>query len=91
MAEFGKWVEVKWRDLTEEEKEFYNNSDITHMADFETPNNREEILISQCNGKWLSIVTFCDDDGICDEYGNDWINEVDAWMPLPKGYVKEQK
>lgn len=90
MAEFGKWVEVKWRDLTEEEKEYYQNPDITQMADFECPENGEDILISQCNGKWVSATVFCDDDyGVGDEHGNDWLYEVDAWMPLPKGFVKE--
>ena len=92
MAKFGEWIEVKWRDLTEEEKEYYGNDDITAMADFETPDDGDEILISQCNGKWVSITVFCtDENGIGDEHGNDWLDEVDAWMPLPKGFVKEQK
>ncbi|MBQ0074525.1 MAG: hypothetical protein KBT34_10050 [Prevotella sp.] len=91
MAKFGEWIEVKWRDLTEEEREYYDDDDITKMADFETPDDGDEILISQGNGKWVSVVVFCNDDyGIGDEDGNDWLDEVDAWMPLPKGFVKEQ-
>lgn len=95
MAKFGEWIEVKWRDLTEEEKsyydEYYGEGEVTKMADFETPDDGDEILISQANGKWVSLVVFCNDDGIGDEYGNDWLDEVDAWMPLPKGFVKNQK
>lgn len=90
MAKFGEWIEVKWRDLTEEEKEYYDNEDITHMADFETPDDGDEILISRNNGKWVELVTFCNDgDGISDEDGNDWLYDVEAWMPLPEGFVKE--
>lgn len=91
MAKFGEWIEVKWRDLTEEEREYYS-SDITAIADFETPDDGDEILISQNNGKWVSATVFCNDDyGIGDEYGNDWLYEVDAWMPMPKGFVKEKE
>lgn len=91
MAEFGHWIEVKWRELTEEEKQYYQNDDIVYMADFETPYNGDEILISRNHGKWVELVTFYNDDyGICDENGNDWIEDVDAWMPLPTGFVKEK-
>ena len=91
MAKFGEWIEVKWRDLTEEEREYYDGyygeGEVTKMADFETPDDGDEILISQGNGKWVSVTVFCNVDGIGDEYGNDWLYEVDAWMPLPKGFV----
>lgn len=90
MAKFGEWIEVKWRELDEEEQEYYDNTDIIAMADFETPDDGDEILISRNNGKWVSVVTFCNDYeyGLGDEDGNDWLDEVDAWMPLPKGFVK---
>lgn len=91
MAKFGEWIEVKWRELDEEEQEYYKDTDIVAMADFETPDDGDEILISQNDGKWISVVTFCSerDYGIVDEDGNDWLYEVDAWMPLPKGFVKD--
>lgn len=89
MAKFGEWIEVKWRDLTEEEKEL--NPEYSAGADFELPDDGDEILISMHNGEWIDLVTFCNDEwGIGDENGNDWLDEVDAWMPLPKGFVKEQ-
>lgn len=89
MAKFGKWVEVKWRELTEKEKESYPEYD--KWADFELPDDGDEILISRNNGKWIDLVSFNMDDGVGDDEGNDWLYEVDAWMPLPKGFVKEQK
>lgn len=91
MAKFGEWIEVKWRDLTEEEKELY--PEYSAWADFELPDDGEEILISRNNGKWIELVTFYIDGayGISDEEGNDWLYDVEAWMPLPKGYRKENK
>lgn len=94
MAEFGKWIPIKWREATEEEKEFFKSKyggEVNYMADFETPDDGDEILISRNNGRWISLVTFTDDDfGISDEDGNNWLTDVDAWMPLPEGYGKEK-
>lgn len=87
MAKFGEWIEVKWRDLTDEEKESY--PEYSAWADFELPDDGEEILISRNNGKWIELVTFDFDEGVGDDAGSDWLYEVDAWMPLPKGFVKE--
>lgn len=87
MAKFGEWVEVRWRDLTDEEKELYPQ--YSKWADFELPDDGDEILISRNNGKWIEIVTFSFEDGVGDEEGNDWLYDVEAWMPLPKGFVKE--
>lgn len=93
MSAFGKWIPVKWRKPTEEEREElcgYYETDIKFIADFEMPDDGEEILISQHNGEWVSLVEFCNDEyGIGDANGNDWIEDVDAWMPLPKGYRKD--
>lgn len=89
MAKFGEWIEVKWRDLTDEETELY--PEYSAWAEFELPDDGEEILISRNNGKWIELVTFYIDGiyGIGDDAGNDWLYEVEAWMPLPKGFVKE--
>ena len=91
MAKFGEWIPVKWRPLDEEEREFYYE-DITCIACFETPDDGDEILISRNNGEWVDLVVFCNNEfGIGDEDGNDWLDEVEAWMPLPEGYKKEDK
>lgn len=89
MAKFGEWIEVKWRDLTEEEKESY--PEFCAWADFELPDHGEEILISRNNGKWIDLVTFDYDEGVGDDAGTDWLTDVDAWMPLPKGFVKQKE
>lgn len=91
MAEFGKWIPVKWRKMTEEEKEEYFDAETDMISDFALPEDGDEILISGNNGMWVSVVEFCNDIdyGIGDDYGHDWLTEVDAWMPLPEGYKKE--
>lgn len=85
-----EWIPVRFRKITEEEREENCwGSDITHIADCELPDDGDEILISRFNGKWVELTVFCNDDyGVGDENGSDWLYEVDAWMPLPKGYVK---
>lgn len=89
MTKYGEWIEIKWRELTEEEKEYYGNG-ITAISESELPECGQEVLISQHNGRWMSVVRYDDDDFVGDDQGNDWITDVDAWMPLPKGFVKEQ-
>ena len=86
-----EWIPVKFRTITDEEREENGYGiDVTHIADCELPDDGDEILISRFNGKWIELVVFCNDYyGVGDENGNDWLYEVDAWMPLPKGYVKE--
>lgn len=93
MAEFGTWIPVKWRPITEEEREeCLYDEDIKFIAEFPIPDDGDEILISRNNGKWVDLVEFTYDEyGIGDYSGNDWVEEVDAWMPLPKGYKKEEE
>lgn len=92
MVEFGKWIPVTSREMTEEERNEYNlayDDNITHIITGPLPDDGDEILISRNNGKWVDLVVFSNDDyGVGDENGNDWLTEVDAWMPLPKGYIK---
>lgn len=87
-----EWVPIKSRPITEEERESYALDEyITHIITCPLPDDGDEILISRNNGKWVDLVEFCNDEyGVGDGDGNDWLNEVDAWMPLPKGYVKEE-
>lgn len=87
-----EWVPIKSRPITEEERESYGwDEDITHILTCPLPDDGDEILISRNNGKWVDLVVFCNNGyGVGDENGNDWLYEVEAWMPLPKGYVKEE-
>lgn len=96
MAEFGTWIPVKWRLMTEEEKkdleDYYFLDETEYISDFPLPDVGDEILISKNNGKWIDLVEFSHDEyGVGDDCGNDWFDEVDAWMPLPKGYKKEEE
>lgn len=94
MAKFGEWIPVKWRPITDEEREDYGyGEDIKFITDSPLPDDGDEILISRYNGKWVSLVVFCNDAdyGVGDEDGNDWLEDVDAWMPLPEGYKKEEE
>lgn len=85
------WIPVTYRELTDEEREWYSD-DVAYIFDCPLPDDGDEILISQNNGKWISVTVFCNGDyGVGDEDGNDWIYDVEAWMPLPKGYFKEEK
>lgn len=87
-ASAQEWIPLKWRKSTTEEKELYG--DEVYIADCKLPDDGDEILISRCDGNFVSVVEFCNDGdyGIGDSDGNDWLTEVDAWMPLPKGYQK---
>lgn len=78
----GKWIPVKTRELTEEEKEEY--PDATFMYDCNLPDDGEEVLVTTWGGN-VALDTFCRDDGCyfenyCDE------EDVIAWQPLPEPY-----
>lgn len=82
------WIPVKCRELDEEEREYYDD-DVTAIVDCPLPDHGDKILISVFGGKYVITTLFYKDGcGAGDEYNYDWTSEVDAWMPLPKGYVK---
>lgn len=88
----NEWIPVTTREITEEEREALGyGEDVEYMFTCNLPEDGEDILISQAEGKYVSLVTFMNDvDGVGDSMINDWSTEVDAWMPLPKGYVKQE-
>jgi len=92
LADCDSWIPVTSMEITKEEREELGFcDDITHRFTCSLPEDGDEILISRNNGKWIELVVFRNDDyGVVDEDGNDWLNDVDAWMPLPKGYVKKE-
>lgn len=80
-----KWIPIKTRELTEEEKEEY--PDCTFMYDCKLPEDGEEVLVTTWYGD-VALDNFCRDDGCyfeayCDE------GDAIAWMPKPEPYKKE--
>ena len=89
MTEFGKWIEVITRPLTEEEKEEYKDECEWYefIYDGELPQDGQEVLITTKYG-YVEKTTFCTDMGSYFEQFEDE-DDVLAWMPLPKPYKKE--
>lgn len=88
-----EWIPVKWHEIAEEEREKEGYSkDWVLCMDSPLPNDNEEILITvRCNsGKTHVEIDVCYvDDGWSLDSGYDWVNDVIAWMPLPKPYKGE--
>ena len=84
-----KWIPITYRKPTQEEKDDYYaqySEELCYVAENEMPLDGQEVLVS-CSGI-VSIDTF--DKGYYDfEYMS--IEDVDAWMPLPKSYKAEKK
>ena len=85
----SSWVPITYRDMTEEEKEYFDvefEFDEAKILDCTLPEIDEEVLISHRGSVYTDI--FHNDRGIV--YFEDVdIEDVDAWMPLPKPYEKE--
>ena len=81
------WVPITYRDMTEEEKEYFEAEfDEAKILDCTLPNIDEEVFVSHRGSVYTDI--FHNDRGIV--YFEDVdIEDVDAWMPLPKPYEKE--
>ena len=81
------WVPIAYRDMTEEEKEYFEAEfDEAKILDCTLPDIDEEVFVSHRGSVYTDI--FHNDRGIV--YFEDVdIEDVDAWMPLPKPYEKE--
>ena len=81
------WVPITYRDMTEEEKEYFEAEfDEAKILDCTLPDIDEEVFVSHRGSVYTDI--FHNDRGIV--YFEDVdIEDVDAWMPLPKPYEKE--
>lgn len=85
-----KWIPMTTRPMTEEEREHYrewSDFDEAMIFDCELPEDGQEVLVSY--GGYVCVDTFCKDDG-CYFEGVD-IDDVDAWMPLPKPYEPQER
>lgn len=91
-----KWIHVKTRPMTEEERKYYSELygyDIEYeeaiMFDCKMPEDGQEIWVcSKCGNVWED--TCCVDEGIWLEGNGDWLDIV-AWMPRikPEPYREE--
>ena len=82
-----KWIPIVTRIPTEEEKaDFYeaNGYELCYMVDSEMPYDRQQVLVS--------IDGYVSEDVWSDEYYNFEnfdLEDVDAWMSMPKPYQKK--
>ncbi len=84
-----RWIPLTKRPMTDEEREHYREwSDVEGAMIFDCPlpEDGQEVLVS--HGRYVCVDVFCNDDG-CYFEGVD-IDDVDAWMPLPKPYEPQE-
>ena len=80
------WIPIKWHDCTDKDREEYGYSDdVVVVLDCEMPNDNQEILVTTSHGDVEKDVCYID-DGFSLDSGYDWIDDIKAWMPLPKCY-----
>lgn len=85
-----KWIPLTVRDMDEEEKQHYIDIQKPEMAEYgkilncKLPDDGEEVLIT-VNG-FVMIDTFLNDDEFGCYFDSVDIEDVKAWMPLPKPY-----
>lgn len=83
------WIPITYRKPTQEEKDDYfaqHGEELCYVVENEMPLNGQEVLVS-CSGI-VSIDVF-DEDYYDFEYMS--IEDVDAWMPMPKSYKVEKE
>jgi hypothetical protein len=86
--EYGNgWIPFTQRKITEEEKaEFIYETE--YLLTCKLPDDNTEIIVCYKNGD-VGIDTFFNDCGECYlDSGNELVDEVIAWQPLPAPYQK---
>lgn len=84
-----RWIPIVRREPTDEEKAEYlaqNGEELCYMLENEMPLNGQEVLVSI--GEFVAEDVF-DEDFY--NFENNDIENVDAWMPLPKPYKAESE
>lgn len=83
-----RWIPIKTRPMTEEEKEEME-TEYDYMYACELPEDGQDVLVTDWCGN-VELDTFCRDypngcyfESNCDD------DEVKAWMPLPEPYVSD--
>lgn len=82
-----QWIPFTWRETTEEDG--WDPEEFPLMACGELPENGQDILVT--NGCFVWSDTFFDDNDLYLDSGNDLVEDVTAWMPLPEPYTPEGK
>ena len=90
-----KWIPIKTRPMTEEEKEHYrelgwDDAFLDTIYDCNLPEDGQMVLITTKYGE-VRTDTFCGDvEGASFETYSD-VDDVLAWMPLPEPYNAESE
>lgn len=90
----GHWIPIISRPLTDEEKEYYQDSfgcdfeAIDWIYDCPLPDDGQTVLITDRLGN-VEVDTFCRDDGCYFECNCD-ADDVLAWMPLPAPFEPQE-
>ena len=88
VVEREKWIEIKWHNITDEEREEngYPKEWLTYL-DCEMPCDNQEILVQTKDGH-ISLDVCYEDGEYSLDSGWDWIDDIVAWMPLPKPFER---
>lgn len=94
VLEQTRWIPIKIRPLTEEEKEHYisigwSEDSLEFIYNRPLPDDGQEVLITDSMGN-VELDTFYSDDGCYFENNCD-ADEVIAWMPLPNPYEESEE
>lgn len=86
------WVEIKFRELTEEERteaENCNDDNYNFVNRYECklPKDEEDVLITTSDGDVVCTVFHSECGGFFEDY--EGYDEVVAWMSLPRPYKKK--
>lgn len=87
LREQTRWIPMVRREPTDEEKEEYlaqNGEELCYILENEMPLNGQEVLVT--NGEFVEEDVF-DEDFY--NFESNAIEDIDAWMPLPKPYKAE--
>ena len=88
-----EWIPVTWHEITEEERKAGGwPNDIVVLFDNIMPDDGEEILVTvRCRGGSRVCQDVCYYyDGFRLDSDRDWIDDIAAWMPLPKPYMENK-
>lgn len=84
-----KWIPIQYHEITEEEREENGYpKDWVYFLDCVMPQDEQEILVQTKYGEIRWDVCY-EEDGFILDSGWDWIDDIVAWMPLPKPYRAE--
>lgn len=85
-----RWIPIKWHNCTDEDREKYGfSNDIVAVFDCEMPDDDQPILVTTSHGYVNQDVCYIG-EGFSLDSGWDWIDDIEAWMPLPKPYKEGQ-